>query len=125
MKLPLSRCNQAGARLLLALALFVITWLMLSPAVGQGGVPINDKVAHTLAFGLLALLAHAGWSHRDFDWRFWLPLLTYGVTIECIQYFIPSRSFSLGDIAADALGIGLYAALMPLLLARLKPGFQG
>ncbi len=120
MKLSLSRCNQAGARLAFALVLMVVTWLMLTPATGEGGMPINDKVAHLLTFGLLSLLAHASWPDRSFDWRFWLPLMTYGIAIECIQYFIPSRSFSLGDMLADAAGIMLYTALLPLVISHSK-----
>ncbi len=122
MKLPLSACAQTGARLALLLVLTLLTWLMLTPSVGESGIPINDKVAHTLAFGLLAMLSHASWPHRDFDWRFWLPLMAYGIAIECIQYFIPHRSFSVADMAADAAGIGLYQLLMPLLLKRLGVG---
>jgi len=120
MKLPLSPCNRAGARLLLALALLIVTWLMLSPAVGQGGIPINDKVAHALVFGLLAMLTHASWPERDFDWRLGVPLLAYGIAIEVIQYFVPGRFFSLADILADAAGMGLYLALLPLVLPRLR-----
>ena len=118
MKLPLSPCNRAGARLLLALALMVVTWLMLSPAAGQGGIPINDKVAHALVFGLLALLTHASWPERDFDWRLGLPLLTYGLAIEVIQYFVPGRFFSLLDLLADGVGILLYLLLLPRFLPR-------
>ncbi len=118
MKLSLSPCNRAGARLLLALALFVATWLMLAPG-GEGpGLPINDKVAHLLTFAVLALLTHASWPERDFDGRLGLPLLAYGIAIECIQYFVPGRFFSVADILADGAGILLYALLLPRLLPR-------
>jgi VanZ family protein len=119
-KLPLSPCNTVGARLLLAITLLIVTWLMLSPSVGEGGIPINDKVAHALVFGLLALLAHASWPMRDFDRRFWIALLAYGLAIEILQHFIPHRSFSLLDLAADGLGIALYAWLHPVILPRLR-----
>lgn len=121
MKLPLSPCNQAGARLMLALALMIITWMALTPSPGVLQQSVNDKLGHTLAFLLLALLAHASWSHRHFDWRLALPLLGYGVAIECIQYFVPNRFFSLLDILADAGGIGLYWLLLPLLAHWLSP----
>ena len=82
---------------------------------------MNDKLGHLAAFALLALLVHASWSHRNFDWRMILPLLAYGIAIECAQYFIPNRFFSLLDILADGTGILLYLLLLPLLLHWRKP----
>ncbi len=120
MKLPLSPCDRTGARLLLALALVVVAWLMLSPAVGRGGIPINDKLAHLLVFAGLALLTHASWPDRDFDWLLALPLLAYGATLEGLQYFVPGRFFSWADILADAAGLLLYGLLLPRLLPRLS-----
>ena len=32
-------------------------------------------------------------------------LIAYGIAIECIQFFIPSRSFSVLDIVADTTGV--------------------
>ncbi len=116
MKLPLSPCGRAGARLALALYLPLLTWLLLTPAPPGGEGWINDKVAHLLSFGLLALLGHASWPQRDFGWRFALPLLGYGLATECLQYFIPTRSFSLLDLLADGGGLALYAASLFLLL---------
>ena len=113
MKLPLTPCNQAGARLLLALALLIVTYLALTPAPLPLQEEINDKLGHLLAFWLLAALAHAGWARRDFDTRLWLPLLAYGLAIECIQYFIPNRFFSWLDLLADGAGLLLYALLLP------------
>ena len=121
MKLPISPCNQAGARLLLALALMIITYMALTPAPGPIQEAVNDKLGHLAAFALLALLVHACWPHRDFDWRMILPLLAYGIAIECAQYFIPNRFFSLLDILADGTGILLYLLLLPLLLHWRKP----
>jgi VanZ family protein len=120
-KLPLSPCNRAGARLLLALALMLITWMTLTPSPGPIQERVNDKLGHALAFFLLALLVHASWPRHHFNWRLALPLLGYGVAIECIQYFVPNRFFSLADILADAGGIALYWLLLSLLALWLTP----
>ena len=48
--------------------------------------------------------------------QFWLikalPLLGYGILIECIQYFIPCRMFSLFDLAVDGAGLMVYRAVV-------------
>ena len=122
MKLPLSPCNQAGARLLLALALMIVTYMALTPAPGPVQEAVNDKLGHALAFALLALLVHASWPQHHFGWRMALPLLAYGLAIECAQYFIPNRFFSLLDLLADGTGILLYLLLLPPLLHWRSPG---
>ena len=106
-----SPCNQAGARLALALALLVATWLMLTPAPPAAAGQVNDKLAHLLTFAGLAFLAHAGWPQQGFAPRLWLPLLAYGLAIEGLQSFVPGRSCSLFDWLADAAGLALYGAL--------------
>ena len=34
-----------------------------------------------------------------------LILLSFGTQIECVQYFLPNREFSLLDVVADGVGI--------------------
>ncbi len=114
MKLEISPCNQSGARLLLALALLIVTYMMLTPSPGPIQASVNDKAGHALAFFVLSLLSHAGWARHDFNWRFVLPLLAYGIVMECIQYFIPHRFFSSADILADTAGILVYICLLLL-----------
>ena len=41
----------------------------------------------------------------------WGPLLAYGLAIELLQSQIPNRLFSIGDLAANAAGLALYALL--------------
>jgi VanZ family protein len=111
--MPLSRCDCAGMRLLLGLALVVTTLLSLSPQPAPlPDISNADKVAHLLTYALLAFLVDASWPKRRFAWREWLALLAYGVMIELVQSQIPGRFMSLGDIAANATGIGIYALLI-------------
>lgn len=113
--LPISPCNAVGARLLLLLSLLIITSMALTPAPGEIQQSVNDKLGHALAFLLLAFLVHASWPEFKFRWRQLIPLLSYGVALECAQYFIPNRYFSLLDMAADLAGIILYVLLIPLI----------
>lgn len=114
--LQVNRCNQTGARLLLGLALLIITYMALTPIPDLLQQRVNDKLSHALAFALLAFLTHASWPNSAFNWRHGLPLIAYGIFLECAQYFVPGRFFSLWDVAADAVGILLYLLLLPLLL---------
>jgi VanZ family protein len=87
-----------------------------TPAAG-----LNDKLQHGLAFGLLALLACLAMPDRH-RWRFVLPLLLgYGVLIECVQWWLPWREFSLPDLAADLAGLLLVLALP----GRVRPTLAG
>ena len=121
--MAISRCNSIGAQLLLGIALLISTYAMLTPhppvvlSMHQG-----DKLLHLATFLGLALLADLGWPGRGFVAAKYLPLLAFGIAIECIQYYVPGRSFSLGDILADAAGLALYGlALLPgLRLARIR-----
>jgi len=61
------------------------------------------------------VLIHAGWPNVPFSWRHGVPLIAYGLFLECAQYYVPGRFFSLWDILADAAGIGLYLLLVPLI----------
>ena len=108
--MPISRCNSAGFRLLLGLALVIATWLALTPKpVALPDIALADKWAHLLTYVVLAFLVDASWPEQDFGWRKWTFLLGYGVLIEMIQSQIPNRFFSLGDIAANAAGFAVYA----------------
>ena len=94
----------------LALALLGITYLATSPT--DVVLPeSNDKLKHLAAFLLLAYLSDAAFPRRPWNWRKFVPLLGYGLLLECIQYFLPHRFFSLADIAADAIGLAIYPLL--------------
>lgn len=112
--LPISPCNTVGARLVLVLALLMITSMALTPTPGEVQQSVNDKLGHALAFLLLAFLVHTSWPRIQFGWRQFSALLGYGVALEVAQHFIPNRYFSLLDMLADLAGILLYILMIPL-----------
>jgi VanZ family protein len=75
------------------------------------GQPVtgSDKLNHLIAFAVLAGLADGAYPNRRRDPMRWAPLVAYGLFIEVVQAFLPYRHFSLADLAADALGVLLYA----------------
>ena len=54
-------------------------------------------------------------------------MLSYGLAIEIIQYFLPYRECSLFDLGADAAGLFLYRLSVPLLMKmdRMKGRWRG
>jgi VanZ family protein len=113
-----SRCNAAGFRLILGLALMVVTWFALSPA--PPGPAVNDKLAHAATFLALAFIVDVAWPERRFGWRDGLTLAAYGGLLELAQYLVVARTPSLGDFAADTGGILGYALVLGPLLRRLS-----
>ena len=111
--MAISRCDCAGLRILLGLALLITTWAALTPApLALPDAPLADKWVHLAAFVALSFLVDASWPERTFD----LPkggfLLGYGVLLELAQSQVPGRMFSLADILADLAGIALYAVVL-------------
>ena len=109
------RPGELPFRLLLALALILVTHLATAPLDDLPQVPVNDKLGHFLAFYGLALLADFSFRATGYGLNKALPLLGYGLLIEIIQHFIPYRDFSLPDLGADALGLAAYGASVPML----------
>lgn len=103
-------------RLGLVTAVLVILYLTTTATDYELAHNVYDKLSHALAFFTLALLADFSFPLDSFSWVKVCPLIAYGSLIECIQYFLPYRSFSLLDIVGDIAGIAIYALLIPLLM---------
>jgi len=72
------------------------------------GVTGADKVAHAVAFCLLAWLADQAFPGRRHDWVNFLSLWSAGVLIEVMQFHTDYRCASVADLVADAVGLGMY-----------------
>lgn len=71
---------------------------------------ISDKLNHFVALFISALLLDLAYSDKGLLRKFSF-LALYGLLIEIIQYFLPYREFSLGDLAADISGLLIYFSL--------------
>ena len=76
-------------------------------------IPLGDKLVHAFAMGLLCWLADRAIPSRPVathcSWLRWTPAIVTLVVLgeEVSQRWIPGRSFDLGDITADLVGIGV------------------
>ena len=88
------------------------------------GVPlpfqVSDIILHALAFTYLtAALWLAYHANEREGWRPALWMMAYGVAIEAIQAFEPTRSAEIKDLVVDAFGIGMGILLYRILVSKL------
>jgi VanZ family protein len=110
----LSRTDVTAFRVALAVALAAVMYFATTPH----HYPLvenffNDKVRHAVSFFVLGLLADFSVPKQGFSTSKISALLAYGLLIEVIQYFLPYRTFSLFDWAADGIGLALYGLFLP------------
>ena len=86
-----------------------------------GHIPYGDKIAHALLYGVMAFLLNYGLNFRRVGIPAYLGglenppymgsiiVLTFATIEECSQYYIPSRTFDMGDLLADFIGVVLFS----------------
>ncbi|MBC53976.1 MAG: hypothetical protein CMQ34_09110 [Gammaproteobacteria bacterium] len=79
-------------------------WPWPASAPVDGGLAL-DKIIHFLLFAMCALLACRAWLSAVSGIYIALLLLAFAGFTEVMQYLVPGRSMSLGDMIADTLGI--------------------
>jgi VanZ family protein len=100
----------SAARLVLALSVATISILSVIHVSQQSNMPFIDKIEHAAAFAWLAACAHLAYRNRE---RLNVVVLSiYGMAIECVQWWLPWREFSLLDWVADVAGIMLWLVLL-------------
>lgn len=101
-------------RFLLATLFVAISYLAFTPLRVPVIEHVWDKLDHFAAFFVLALVADFSFPDRGYGVAKILPLLGYGILIEVVQHHLPYRQFDLFDVLADAVGLSIYAACLPL-----------
>ncbi len=82
-----------------------------------GHIPYGDKIMHALLYGVMAGLLNWGLRYRKVclfgacytPYLGSVIVLVFAAIEECTQYYIPSRTFDLGDLAADLIGVILFS----------------
>ena len=99
-------------RIILICALIVVTFFATVPLEILKLLPNNDKIIHIVIFFILAILVDYSFPETRFGFKSSLFLFSFGLLIEVIQYFIPSKHFSLYDLGADCIGLAIYWLIM-------------
>lgn len=80
-----------------------------------GGISYGDKIAHALLYGTMAYLLNYGLNYLKVSkWNILLGsllVLSFSTIEEFTQYFISSRTFDLGDLVANFIGVVLFSML--------------
>ena len=99
-------------RILFFCALAFALFMSLIPGKWDPTRFMNDKVKHVLTFIALFLLIDLAFPAAGIVW--WKPagLMAFGVFIEVCQHMTRDRRFSIGDILANGVGIGLYLLII-------------
>ena len=95
--------------------LVVGCYLAFSPVEDSFQTQVNDKLLHFTGFWLMSLFAQLAHPKTNF-WVLGSGLILFGLAIELIQAYLPYRSFSWWDWAADALGVATYFLVFGRLL---------
>ena len=77
---------------------------------------LNDKMEHFIAFFLSSFLLNRASCRMRHRLRNIAALLSFGILIELIQYFIPNRTASISDLLADLSGIVAFQLLFSIFL---------
>ncbi len=104
---------------LLFIALVLTLYFTTTPVEYTVSKGLNDKLSHLIAFLFLSFLTDYSFPEKNFSFLIIYSLGAYGLLIECIQYFLPYRTFSFLDFLADLAGVLLYTLMFPMLF-RLK-----
>jgi len=97
-----------------------LCWLVLAVAMGLALLPVPeaqpappgaDKIGHGLLFAFLYWLAwRSSWgSFAGGSLGLLAGLMGYGLLMECLQFLVGYREFSVADMGANLVGAGLMA----------------
>jgi VanZ family protein len=92
-------------------AIFFIVLIIIELLAFKGNDTLNitlgwDKLNHGVAFMVLYILLSFASKRLNTTAKV-LLLLVFAFQIEIVQYFLPYREFSLLDVVADMIGVGL------------------
>lgn len=115
-------CLLAPADAVLAAKVWAASWLPMAAALDAAdATAYSDKLVHAGLFAVLGGLALRSWLLARQRWRVVAGLLLLGLLTEVLQAQIPGRSASLGDWAADAMGLAAGLLLWAPLAWRAAP----
>ncbi|MFV3129159.1 VanZ family protein [Niveispirillum sp. KHB5.9] len=98
--------------LILGIAMLLLPWMAVQPALAPPGDGFSDKMMHAACFAGLAVIGHWAFRGRAARLAVMLALLSLGIGIEWAQSLVPGREASFVDVAADVTGLILANILL-------------
>lgn len=105
-------------QLFLLMAAYVYLGVMEIPV--EIAARFSDLVAHAIGYVVLMCSGLFAFPDRRYTLRLIVALFIFSFLIECIQYLLPHRSFSLLDLLLNAVGLLIGTGLGWLLLPLFK-----
>jgi len=87
------------------LAIILVGIVSLVPASQIVDTGMWDKAGHAAAYGLLSTLGLSAYPSQPARFKTMAGLFAYGMAVEFLQSYVPGRMSSVGDIAANLVGI--------------------
>ena len=107
---------QLIARISLFFYALIVLWASLRPGGGPQPIEHFDKVMHLAFYGLFTAIAGFAYqATRDNRRKFIVSafgIIGYGILMEFLQSFVPSRFMSGADIVANSLGVIIVLSFM-------------
>lgn len=94
------------------LALIIVAYLSLKPGIPGQIYDGLDKWRHIAAYGVLGMSGTLAFSARRNFWPLLAGLTLYGAALELAQIFVPYRTGSWPDFAANVAGVVIGLVLM-------------
>ena len=109
------------ARLAFSVGVLADIYLALARPSGLPEVDVWDKYLHGAVYCLLGVAALVGFGRRLSSVSICALVFLLGVLLEFVQAVLPYRSFSIGDMVANGVGVGI-GALVVCLFERYLSG---
>jgi glycopeptide antibiotics resistance protein len=94
-----------GRKLQFGILLAAFMWLGTINVAAKTDVQFNDLLLHGIGYLIAVISAFIAYPRLNRFWHWLLFLFAYSFLIECIQYFLPWRSFSVLDLLANGSGV--------------------
>ena len=105
------------ARLAFSVGVVADIYLSVERPSGLPGLDVWDKLLHGAMYCLLGVAALVGFGRRLSSVSICALVFLLGVLLEFVQAVLPFRSFSIGDMVANGVGVGI-GALVVFLFER-------
>lgn len=102
-------------RILAVVVFAALAWVCLGgDSLLAAPTPISSFLLHLVAFFFLAAVSYVGWADAALKLTF--VMVGLAIVLEVVQIMLPGRNFTMLDLAANLIGVGLAWVFFKVLL---------